>query len=355
MQARVVRLSMVLLIAIAALTPTSAMAQFLDVQTSIDMTDVVSGASLVGSNFATDLQVSVTNSGTLGVGVLGAEIWVSFDPTIASVYDADGDDSNGTQVEIKNGFFDGSLVVVANEVFYDMPAIPHPTECDTQACIHVAFSQVGGSGPVTDGSGTVATVTWIGQEIGSLALSIPVVGTGVPPGSVLSDPDGEPVPISNVSVPDIVVTEVGAITGVVERQGTHSGHGGVEVSALASDGGVVTAATTAADGSFTLEVPLAGTYAVNASYPGYLRASKNSVEVGSEAVDIGSTRLSGGDVNADNCINILDIVSIIGDFGQDGLDPSDPQDVNDDGEVNILDLTISAGNFSRCGPTAWIP
>jgi hypothetical protein len=355
MEARAVNLSIVLIIIVVAFIPVPVSAQTFDTQTSISLTDVVSGASLVGTNFATDLQVSITNSGTLGVGVLGAEIWVSFDPDIASVYDADGDDSNGTQVEIKNGFFDGSLVVVANEVFYDTPAIPHPTECDTQACIHVAFSQVGGSGPVTDGSGTVATITWVGQEIGALAVGIPVVGTGVAPGSVLSDPDGEPIPINNVSVPDIVVTEVGTITGIVERQGASAGYEGVEISALAADGGVVTTATTAADGSFSLEVPLVDTYAVNASYPGYLKAHKNLIEVGSDDVDIGSTRLAGGDVNADNCINILDIVSIIGDFGMDGLDPSAPQDINDDGGVNILDLTIAAGNFSRCGPTAWIP
>ncbi len=355
MKARIVRLSIVLLVVIAALVPGSAMAQPFDAQTSIDLTDVVSGAPLVDTSFTTDLQVSITNSGTLGVGVLGAEIWVSFDPTVATVHDDDGDDSNGTQVEIKNGFFDGSLVVVANEVFYDTPTIPHPTECDTQACIHIAFSQVGGSGPVTDGSGTVATITWVGQEVGPLALGIPVVEDGVAPGSMLSDPDGEPIPIGNVSVPDIVVTEVGVITGVVERQGARSGYAGAQVSALAADGGVVTTATTAADGSFNLEVPLSGTYGVSAGYPGYLKAHKVSIVVGSDGVDIGSTRLSGGDVNADNCINILDIVSIIGDFGESGLDPSDPQDINDDGEVNILDLTISAGNFSSCGPTAWVP
>jgi len=94
------------------------------------------------------------------------------------------------------------------------------------------------------------------------------------------------------------------------------------------------------------------TYTVNASYPGYLQSQKGSVYAN---VNIGPTKLVGGDVNADNCINILDIVSIVGKFGQTGLPVTDPQDINDDGTVNIFDLTISAGNFGRCGPTTWVP
>jgi len=358
MKVRVFSLSLVIVAILAALVPASVGAQPSGADgtdTSINVTDVVSGVPLVGKNFTTDLQISVTSVVTSEVGVLGAEVWVSFDPAVVTVHDFDGDASNGTQVEIKNGFFDGSLVVVANEVFYDAPAIAHPTECDTQGCVHVSVSHIGGSGPMTNTTGTVATITWVGQALGPLAIGIPVVGTGVPPGSVLADPDGQPVPIDSISVPDITVTGVGTIGGIVERQGTRTDNAGVEVVALAMDGGMLTTATTASDGSFTLEVPLGGIYSISASYPGYLHANKSSVSVAADPVDIGSTKLVGGDVNADNCINILDIVSIIGDFGLTGLDASNPQDINDDGTVNILDLTMAAGNFSRCGPTAWVP
>jgi hypothetical protein len=355
MRVRMISVSLVVAAILAASIPASVGAQFSGVETSVSVTDVISGTPLVDKNFTTDLQVSITNSGTLGVGIMGVELWVSFDPAIVSVHDFDGNAANGTQVEIKNEFFDGSLVVVANEVFSETPSIPHPPECDTQACIHVAVSHVGGSGPVTDKTGSVATITWVGLATGSPSIGIPVVGTGSPPGSVLSDADGQCIPIDGVSVPDIVVTDVGAIEGIVRRQGMGTDHSGVEVVAVAVGGGVVTEATTESDGSFELQVPLGGTYTVNASYPGYLNAHKDSVDVGGEAVDIGSTRLLGGDVNADNCINILDIVSIIADFGEDGLEPSDPEDINGDGTVNILDLTISAGNFSLCGPTAWVP
>ena len=120
MKARVFGLSLVVVAIVTALMPVSVGAQAPGTETSVTVTDVVAGAPLVGKHFTTDLQVSVT-SGTLGVGVMGAEIWLGFDPAVVSVYDFDGDPGNGTQVEIKNGFFDGTLLVVANEVFYDTP------------------------------------------------------------------------------------------------------------------------------------------------------------------------------------------------------------------------------------------
>jgi hypothetical protein len=356
MKARV--FSLVAVTILAAVVPMSVEAQPSDIDstnTSIIVTDVVSGAPLVGKSFTTDLRVSVTNVVNSGVGVVGAEVWVSFDPTVVTVRDFDGDASNGTQVEMRNEFFDGGLVVRANEVFYDTPAIAHPAECNAQGCIHVSVRHVGGSGPVTNRTGAVATVTWVAQALGSPGIGIPVIGIGIPPGSVLTNPDGQRVPINSISVPDITVTEAGIIEGVVERQGTRADHAGVEVVVLAMNGGVVTTATTAGDGSFTLEVPPGDGYSINASYPGYLNANKRSVCVGENALDIGPTELVGGDVRADNCINILDIVSIIGGFGLTGLDASNPQDVNDDAVINILDLSVAAGNFSRCGPTAWIP
>jgi hypothetical protein len=151
------------------------------------------------------------------------------------------------------------------------------------------------------------------------------------------------------------MTVTGPIESCVQRQGTCTDHAGTEIVALAVDGGVVTTTATAGDGGFALEFLLGGTCGINASYPGYLSAYKSSVYVEGATVGIDPTTLVGGDVNADNCINILDVVSIIGDFGMVKLDASNPQDINDDGTVNILDLTIASGNFSRCGPTAWVP
>jgi hypothetical protein len=322
---------------------------------TITITDITSGAPVVGSVFTTDVVVSITNNATPAVGVLGVELWIPFDSTVVDVDDYDDNPANGTQVEIVSGFFDGSLVVGANEVFYAAPAIPHPVECDTSACAHIALSHTGGSGAITNRSGPVASITWAGVMTGLAGIDVAVVGTGIPDGSVLSDPDGQPIPINSVTVPSITIIDAGIIEGVVQRQGTMTNNGGVSVVALSVSDTVIATTNTAGNGTFSLPVPLGSTYTVLASYNGYLDAQKASVYVVGATVNIGTTKLWGGDVNHDSCVNILDIVSIIGVFGTTGLPPSNPNDINNDGTINILDLTLAAGNFSRCGPTTWAP
>lgn len=356
MRAKISSVSIVAAIILAAMLPVAVGAQSPNTYTSIIVTNILSGAPVVGGTFTTDLQISIANNATPEVGIMGAEIWLSFDPSIVTVDDFDDNPANGIQVEIKNDFFDGELVVGANEVIIGAMPATAPAGCAAAgACVHVALSHTGGSGPVTNAAGTVATITWSGLTAGAPAISIVTIPPGVSPGSVLSNSDGQPIPINSTSVPGITIIDAGTIEGVVRRQGTQTDHANVEVVAIAVGNGVVATATTAADGSFSLAVPVGSTYTVNASYPGYLQSQKGSVYVVGANVNIGPTKLVGGDVNADNCINILDIVSIVGKFGQTGLPVTDPQDINDDGTVNIFDLTISAGNFGRCGPTTWVP
>lgn len=321
---------------------------------SIVVSDITSGAPVVGSTFTTDLIVSISNSASPPVGVMGVELWVPFNSTTVVVDDEDDNPANGTQVKIVPGFFDGSLVVGANLVYMAAPPIPHPPECDVWACIHIAVSHTGGSGAITNRTGRVATVTWAGVATGPTNIGVAIVGTGLPPGSVLSDINGNPIAINSISVPTIQVIDAGVIRGVVLRQGTATDHANTDVVAISlSGGGVAATGVTAADGSFNLPVPLGATYLVRASYNGYLDVQKSSVYVVGATVSIGTGTMRGGDTNHDNCVNILDIVSIVGEFGLSGLPTTDPQDVNDDGTVNILDLTVTAGNFGRCGPTNW--
>lgn len=356
MRVRALSVSLVMAGILVTLIPASVGAQSPNTYTSIIVTDILSGAPIVGGTFTTDLQVSINNSATPQVGIMGVEMWLPFDPSIVTVDDFDDNPANGIQVQIKNGFFDGNLVIGANQVIVGTMPPTAPTDCAAAgACVHVAVSHTGGSGPVTNKVGTVATITWSALATGSPRISVAVVPPGVPPGSVLSDADGQPIPINSTSAPTITVIEAGTIKGVVRRQGVRTDHSNTSTMGIAVDGGVVATATTATDGSFTLVVPLGGTYTISASYPGYLQSQKSSVYVVGTTVDIGATRLVGGDVNADNCVNILDIVSIIGRFGLTGLPPSSPEDINDDGTINILDLTIAAGNFTSCGPTAWMP
>jgi hypothetical protein len=344
MRVRAFSLSLIIIGILTTLVPVSVVGQSPNTYTSIILTDVLGGAPVVGSTFTTDLQVSITNNATPPVGILGVEIWVLFDENVVGVDDADDNPANGTQVEIKNGFFDGDLVVGANEVLNPSPGSP----CDVSACVHVAVSHTGGSGPVTNRTGTVATITWAAKAPGDC-------GFAIAPESILSDRNGRPIPINSISAPTVTVTGAGEIRGSVLRQGTQTDHANTDVVALTVAHGQVAQSQTNANGGFVLAVPVGSTYTVNAWYPGYLHTQKTDVYVVGATVGIGTTTLIGGDVKRDNCINILDIVLIISKFGQTGLPPDDPVDINDDGLVNILDLTIAAGNFGRCGPTTWTP
>ncbi len=348
---QVFSLSLVIVIILAALLSTSVGAQSPNTYTSIILTDVLSGAPVVGGMFVTDLQVSITNSAPPVLGVLGVEIWVPFDSSVVTVSDFDDNPANGTQIEVKNGFFDGNLVIGANEVLGPNPAISHPPECDTRACVHIAVSHTGGSGPVTDKTGTVASITWAGIAPGPCNFSI--ASPGALPGSFLSTSSGGLIPVNSTYVPAITVSTAGTITGVVGRQGSLAGHANTDVVALTVSQSEAGWATTSAGGDFSLAVPVGSTYTINAWYPGYLHAQKSGVYVVGSTVSIGHTTLIGGDAKQDNSINILDIVLIISWFGQNSPPVPPEVDINDDGVVNILDLTIAAGNFGRYGPTTW--
>lgn len=325
-----------LLAVLVGLLPQIVAAQSPNYYTSVILSDITSGAPVVGGTFTTDLSLSIVNNASPQLGVMGADIWIRFDPTILAVDDADDNPANGTQVSVSTEFFGGSVFIAANEV----------TSCPSGGtCVHLALSHSGA--PITNRTGKIATITWAGLAAGDAGLEVAL------PETVLADVNGADVPINSTSVPAIAVVEPGTISGKVLRQGTRTNHADTEVVAYNTGGGVVGTATTLADGSFELIVPIGGTYLVQASYNGYLKAQKSSVYVVGAAVDLGTTTILGGDVNGDNNVNILDIVTIISRYGTTGWGPTEPADINDDGEVNIFDLTIAAGNFGRYGPLGW--
>lgn len=320
---------------VVALLPQLAWAAAPNYYTSVIVSDVSDGAPVIGGTFQTDVSVSIENNTTPPLGIMGVDLWLQFDSTILGVDDADDNPSNGVQVEVQTDFFGGSVVVAENEV----------TTCPSGGdCVHLALSHTGS--PVTNRTGKIATITWAGLAMGDAGLAVTAE-------TVLADIDGNDVPINSTTVPAIVVVEPGFIEGTVERQGTRTDHAGVDVIAYNASGGVVGNTTTAADGSFVLNVPLGGTYLVQALYNGYLKTQKSNVYVVGGTVNLGTTTLLGGDVNSDNNVNILDIVSIINRYGTTGWPATEATDINDDGSVNIFDLTIAAGNFGRYGPLSW--
>jgi len=314
-------------------------AQAANYTTSVIVSDVTSGAAVVGGTFTTYISLSVvTNVTPPPVGITGAEIWLQFDDTVLAVDDADDNPANGIQVEILNEFF-GTVVVAANEV----------TTCPGGGtCVHLALGKTGDG--ITNATGKVAKITWAALAAGPAGFAI------VTPDTVLADKDGAEIPIRSVVVPAINVVEPGIIRGTVLRQGNRGpdSHGTLVI-AYNTSGAVVTAIQTNPDGSFELPVPLGGSYLVQAEYNGYLKAQRTNVYVVGAVVDIGTTTLRGGDVTlpADGNVNILDIVTIINFYGGAAFGLTDARDINDDMIINLFDLTIAAGNFGRFGPIAW--
>ncbi|HEY4688125.1 MAG TPA: dockerin type I domain-containing protein [Anaerolineae bacterium] len=339
---RHVRLMFVAGLAAALALSGTVSAQSPSTYTSIVVTDITSGAPVVGGIFTTHVNVSVSNNGSTPVAVQGVEAYIGFDPNVVNVVDFDSNPVNGVQVEVRTGFFT-TIQTGINRV-----ETPCPAPSVKPACVHFAVSQT--TGGVTNGSGLVAVIRWVGVAAGSAGVSVEV------PPTALSDPNGMSVLINNASASSITVMSPGAIMGGVTRQGRPAGgHAGTTVTAMSSGTGVTGAATTLGDGTFAspLAVPTGGTYTVIASYPGYLSAQKSNVYVVGSTVDIGATQLRGGDVNSDNCINIFDLVTVATWFSQASPPAPAVVDINDDGVINIFDLTITASNFSRCGPTTW--
>jgi carboxypeptidase family protein/dockerin type I repeat protein len=322
------------------LLPQAVMAQSPNYYTSVIVSDITSGAAVVGSVFTTDVSLSIVNNASPQQGFMGAEVWISYDENVLDVDDADDNPANGTQVAISTAFFGGSVFVAANEI------VPCPNSANM--CVHLALTHSGN--PITNRTGKIATITWAALE--TVVPPVPA-GLGVDPDTVLSDIDGLEFPINSTSVPAITIVAPGIISGKVLRQGTRTDHANVDVTAYNAAGGVVGTAVTDAVGDFDLAVPMGGTYLVQAWYNGYLKAQKSNVYVVGASVNLGTVTLPGGDVNTDNNINILDIVTIISQYGTTGLLPPEPADINDDGDVNIFDLTIAAGNFGTYGPLGW--
>jgi hypothetical protein len=100
-------------------------------------------------------------------------------------------------------------------------------------------------------------------------------------------------------------------------------------------------AVTAADGTFSLSTTQPCT--VTARHTGFLGAQWVVDQPGVSEWTLPETTLLGGDINADDKIDILDIAYIGARFGgQDAL-----ADLNQDGHVNILDLVLAASNYGQ--------
>ncbi len=276
--------------------------------------------------------VSIANADTDPVELRGAEVHLSFDPTLVQIVDADDDPTNGVQLMVADALFDGTLQVGQNLVD------------NTAGTIDFALTQINGT-PVLDASAAVATFEWIPAAGVETPTDTEVMVTE----ALLSTPDGYPISVDEISNGTIVARPPDeGIVGTIELQGRYD-HSGTMVSALLEDPGCCQIFTDA-EGRFKIIPTEVGTYRVTAWKQGYLRACRTGVPYNSgQLTDMGSVTLLGGDVVPDEVIDICDVAYMASRFG--GTDPF--ADITGDGQVNILDLTMTAANFGRSGPILW--
>jgi len=366
---------------------------------AINVTGVTSGTPAVGSDFTTDVQVSIN---TTGPGVVGIEIFLFFDDGEVTYVDTDSATPGVQPGEMRSGFFGTNPIPAANEVIIApdtiAPGLNVPgRECPNgdYPCVHLSLA-----GPAqTNKTDVVARLHWKGVSLGDtdfFVLEPVLAGAPVPnqPRTALVNADGYLIPLNVATAANFQILGPGQIGGIVLRQGVppsvpNTGTQGCTQIDATNGAVVAIPAFTLINapgagfppqvdtaGGFLLNLQSgAGTYTIRASYPGYLQSQKSNVFASGGQVLIGSTRLYGGDVNGDNAINILDIVAIIGNLGAvvpirssvaacdafDGTQTNNPpppdsaMDINDDGRVDISDLAIAAGNFGKVGPTTWAP
>ncbi|MCB9134591.1 MAG: carboxypeptidase regulatory-like domain-containing protein [Anaerolineales bacterium] len=150
----------------------------------------------------------------------------------------------------------------------------------------------------------------------------------------------------------IANTPMGTTAGTISLQGRTDFTGAV---VTASNGINQYTADTDTVGNFSLPLPV-GTYQFSVEMPGYLDAVISGIEVTEgNTTNLPAVTLLGGDTNDSDKINILDLALIGSHYGlqcsDNGWDAR--ADVNADCVVDLLDLTIAAGNFQMTSPVPW--
>ncbi len=189
------------------------------------------------------------------------------------------------------------------------------------------------------GDGLLATLTYEALNPGTTSLTCE---------ALFSDRDGFEIPVS-VSGAEVTVLAFGSISGTVTYQGRLE-HAGIEVTAT---GPVTRTAVTDNAGDFALGQLKLGSYDVTADADLYLPSCTTATVSSGETVTLDETTLAGGDLNDNGVIDIGDVTLLTGNFGL-STPPGDPQaDINVDGVVDARDLAILAGNYELSGCQGW--
>jgi subtilisin family serine protease len=250
---------------------------------------------------------------------------LAFDPNIAQVIDADPN-TPGAQIAVGSLWSGRDYAVTRNQA-------------DNASGVVEFSATLRGSAPPISGTGAIAFIAWQGKSAGQSALTLQE--------SRLAQPGGSPIPhqVKN----SLIQVQPSPLTGVVSLQGRAS-HAGTTVyltRELCRPTMVITpglpSAITDVQGRFQITAPSSDYPCLRIVRAGYLIGQKSAPQG-----DVGAITLPGGDVIADDVINIYDLTRVAFYYG--GNDPV--ADVNGDGIVNIFDLTLVASNFGQSGPVA---
>jgi len=270
----------------------------------------------------TDYDIGVRIDGA--EGLYGAQVRISFDPTQMQIADVD---PMLPGVQIAPGpLFDPETSSIALNVVNN--------EAGT---IDYAVTLLSPAEPLSEG-GLLASLPFHCLAEGASELVLEQV--------LLSDCDGYLIEADVGSGLVEQISDAGAIQGRVLLQGRDQAPGGHEGVRVIANGHQ---ALTNEQGFFAFGVA-AGTYNLRATMDGYLAAEKNGVVVDpGDTVSVPQVELRGGDTNGDCLINIIDLASVAQGLG--GEPPAGALvDINNDGVVNIQDLSITGGNFHLTCP-----
>ena len=200
---------------VLSLSPAVVGAQQPSTYAALTITDVTSGTPAVGSDFTTDVQLSVT---TNQPGVVGVELYENFDSTQVEAVDTDPATPGVQPAELRSSFFGTNPIPAANEVIIAAntiaPGITVPGRaCPVSyPCVHLSLV-----GPAqTNRTGVIARLHWRGVTASPLtSFAVQYPGTGV----ALSDADGYLIPVNAVTVSNFEILAGGSLGGIVLRQG----------------------------------------------------------------------------------------------------------------------------------------
>ena len=197
----------------------------------------------------------------------------------------------------------------------------------------------------------------------AFVVTLPAAGT-YDVGVSLFDSDWSPADrlLASASATGVVVNGNFAVTGTFSMQGNTSREG---IPVIFTWGGTLVPysptgySTAAISNNFSLTLTYGGTYTITTSQPRYLNitADLNKKVTISSATPLDRLELKGGNaVWSDNIINLQDASKVGSEFGWSGT--TYDSDVNFDGKVNIQDLALVGGDYSKESSTvysSWIP